>query len=137
VTRSSAHPGFTLIEVLVILAIVSLIAGIGFPAVEKAMRRQAFVEAANRVDVALHGARAEALRQDQAVGFGVAVDGHGFGVGEAMERLVEPLAVQAPDGPILFYGDGSSTGGRLALTDRRWERHWQVRRNTGEIGEGP
>ncbi len=62
VPRLGFELGFTLIELLVIIGVLSLIAGICFPALDKAIRKQTFIEAASRFEQSLHAARAEAIR---------------------------------------------------------------------------
>ncbi|MDF0487772.1 prepilin-type N-terminal cleavage/methylation domain-containing protein [Sphingomonas sp. H39-1-10] len=131
--RSRCDRGFTLFEVLVIIAILSLIAGIAFPEVEKVMRRQTFIAAATRFEVALHAARARALQRGTAVRFTVSADHRSYGYSGAFEPLPEAVLAESPDGSIAFFGDGTSDGGRISLVDTRWERRWVVRRTTGAI----
>lgn len=133
----SFESGFTLLEVLVILAILSLIAGIAFPTVEKAMRRQSFVEAAARFEASLHAARAEAIRGDARVRFAVSADRRDFGFRGSVDRLPDGLVADASQGAIDFYGDGSATGGIASITGSKLQRRWQVRAATGTIEPMP
>lgn len=125
--------GFTLIEMLVVVAILSLLAGIAFPSLDTAMRRQGFEAAATRFAGALHAARAAAIGGGSAVRFLVSVDGGSFGAGTATERLPEGLLGTAPKGAILFYPDGTATAGSVAIAGDGFAQRWQVRAATGAI----
>lgn len=131
--RSLCERGFTLFEVLVIIAILSLIAGIAFPAIERAMRKQAFVEAATRFEVALYAARADALQRGRMVRFSISPDHRGYGFNGSFDHLPEAVVADSSEGSIAFFGDGTSDGGRIGLSDKRWERRWVVQRTTGAI----
>lgn len=125
--------GFTLFEALVILAILSLLAGIAFPAVEKAMRRQIFMEAALRFEHALHAARGQALRKGGPVRFAISGDRRQFGYRGALGSLPDGVVAEAPDGAVDFFADGTTSGGRLALAAAGWRRGWRVQPATGAI----
>lgn len=131
--RSRCERGFTLFEVLVIIAILSLIAGIAFPAVERAMRKQAFIEAAIRFEVALHAARADALQRGRMVRFSISPDHRSYSFNGSFEHLPDPVVADSPQGSVAFFGDGTSDGGRIGLADSQWERRWIVQRTTGAI----
>lgn len=87
-TGTNDERGFTLVEALVVLAILGMIAAIGFPAMDRAIgaqqRRLATIEA----EAAFHAARAQAIRTARPV-----KAGHG----------------------LIFYPDGSSSGGTVTL----------------------
>lgn len=131
--RSATVRGFTLLELLVILAIVSLVSAIAFPGVDKAMRRQGFVEAATRFEAALRGARAEAFRAGGAVPFEISADRRGFGYGGSFDSLPEGVVADASGAAIRFYPDGTSSGGLVTLSDMRFELRWRVQPATGAI----
>ncbi|RIA46320.1 general secretion pathway protein H [Hephaestia caeni] len=132
-SRYRAQAGFTLLEALVILAILALIAGVAFPAVGSALRYQAFADGATRFEASLRGARAQALRRGAAVRFLVSPDRRAFALGDAVDRLPDELRGVAPDGGVTFFPDGTATGGEVAVVDRVRERRWRVRATTGEI----
>ncbi|WCM28031.1 prepilin-type N-terminal cleavage/methylation domain-containing protein [Sphingomonas sp. QA11] len=131
--RLIGSDGFTLLEMLVIIAILSLIAGVIFPSVDRAMRRQAFVEAATRFEGAVRAARAQAIRSGSVVWFALSADRHGFGSRGETDFLPENIVANLPDGPLGFFADGSATGGRIAIAEDRWSRRWYVRPSTGAI----
>lgn len=125
--------GFTLLEMLVVLAILSLIAGIIFPSVEKAMRRQTFVESAKRVELGLRAARALAIRSGAPVRFTVSRDRHALSYGEVTERLPDTTTVTLTSREITFFADGSAVGGVVAIADRTRSLQLSVRTAVGAI----
>lgn len=125
--------GFTLIEALVILAVLALAAGISFPAVGAALRYQAFLDGATRFEASLRGARAEALRRGIVVRFGISSDQRSFGVGDATDRLPDRLRGAPRAGEVIFYPDGTASGGEVAVEDGVRTRRWRVRPTTGLI----
>lgn len=117
------HPaGFTLLEMLVVLAILGLIAGLAFPAVERAQRRQAFLAAAAQVELAVRQARVEAMRRG------------------TIETAVMPAAL--PSGARLetsrreglrFYRDGTANGAAIRITDGVHRFRLTVDPDTGRV----
>jgi len=118
--RDSAR-GFTLIEMLVILAIAGLIASLAFPAVERGFTRQAFEGAAAQLDGALRGARADALRTGRPVAVVLPAD------------LPAGVSIAAPERALIFYPDGSSSGATLALNAGDRRRIFVVSADTGLV----
>lgn len=87
-TGTNDERGFTLVEALVVLAILGMIAAIGFPAMDRAIGAQQRRLAAIEAEAAFHAARAQAIRTARPV-----KAGHG----------------------LVFYPDGSSSGGTVTL----------------------
>lgn len=110
--------GFTLLEALVVLAVVGLIAGLAYPSLEKARHALAVRAAQAQVRAGVEAARAAALRLDrptrlavQAGGTALVLDdGRAFAMGEPW------LTVATTPPAILFFPDGTATGGRIELT---------------------
>lgn len=129
--------GFTLVEMLVILAILTLMAWIVFPSIDKTMQRQTFLDSARRVELGLRAARAAAIAGDAPVRFVAAPDGHGFRYGDRQDRLPDGVVLAAPGRGIAFFADGGSTGGTVDLSDTR--RRWRIRIDTtlGLAGRQP
>ncbi|WP_246426084.1 GspH/FimT family pseudopilin [Sphingomonas kyeonggiensis] len=125
--------GFTLVEVLVILAILALMAGIVFPSVEKAMRRQGFIEAAKRVELGLRTARAAAVTSGEPVRFAAAFDGQGFRFADRDDRLPEGVTIAMPGRGIRFFADGSATGGDIEISDGQLRRRIAIGKVLGTI----
>jgi general secretion pathway protein H len=125
--------GFTLIEMLVILAIVALISGILFPSVERALQRQDFAAAKLRVEGALRAARAAAIRGGDTVRFDATRDRRTLRYAGAVERLPDSAAITVSGEGIAFFPDGSTTGGEVVLANRSQTVRWAVRSATGAI----
>jgi general secretion pathway protein H len=108
--------GFTLIEMLVVLAITGLVSALAFPALDRALRRQAFEAAANAIDLGLREARADAIRTSQPTRFVLGADRRSI-VRYGAPPIVIPrdMTLSLPTRGIGFYGDGTSTGGEIAI----------------------
>lgn len=109
-------PGYTLIEALVVVAITTMAAMIGFPRMQQALLTLSERQTATVIGEVLRQARADAMLRDEPVIF--VVDAHAYGEGEAGIRTppgVTLSARQAPGGRIAFYGDGSSSGGQVIV----------------------
>ncbi|NLS28369.1 hypothetical protein S2M10_33790 [Sphingomonas sp. S2M10] len=125
--------GFTLIEVLVTLAIAGLISAIAFPSLERALRRQAFLDASMRVEAVLRSARADAVGGGQAVRLRLSPDGHGLADGDTVETVPDDLALRLPADGVAFFPDGSARGGDLTLAGAGMLRRWRVAGGTGRV----
>lgn len=112
--------GFTLIEMLVVLAVLGLVSGVAFPAVERAVAQQRFRLAAGEVEATLRGQRASAIAQ-------------GIRLGVASPALDGAMTVDLPAAGLDFYPDGSSSGGQVTLSDGRAEVRFVIDAATGEI----
>lgn len=124
--------GFTLIEVLIVIAILALVGGLIFPRVDRLLDRARFASAQSVVAAAARVARAEALRTDTIVLLQPAPDGSGLmSNGRSVAALPAPVRVQGGAEGMRFYGDGSATGGVLRVVDGRYSAELQVLAPTG------
>lgn len=136
--------GFTLIEMLVTLAVAGLVAGIAFPRVQNNMTAMEFRLGAGQVAEALRTARADAIRTGEPVSF--AVEGRkvviGTGTPIALPASVSITAGQ--DAPVTFYPDGTAEPALYRVTSRAdrdgggpglRERRITVFGSTGHIAE--
>jgi len=117
--------GFTLLEMLVTLAIMALVAGIGFPVLSGAIAARALSDGAGDAVAALGAARARARAQDMAVTVAGPVP------------LPAGVAATWPAHGITFYGDGSADGGVVSLADARGRVRIMVAPATGRIVSAP
>jgi len=125
--------GFTLLEMLVTLAIMALVAGIGFPVLSGAIAARALSDGTGDAVAALTAARAQARAQGATVTVALGTDGRTLG------RVVLPagVAVTWPGRGITFYGDGSADGGVVSLADARGRVRIMVAPATGRIVSAP
>jgi prepilin-type N-terminal cleavage/methylation domain-containing protein len=131
--------GFTLIEMLVTLAIAALIAGLAFPRVQNAMTAMEFRLGAGQVTEGLRAARAEAIRTGAPVTF--ALDGRELVIGGG-DPLALPQSVSVTagqEGPVTFYPDGTAEPALYRVRSRGdgavRERRITVFGSTGYIAE--
>lgn len=111
--------GETLIEALAVVAIVGLVATIAFPRMQQGLLGLSQHQTAATVTARLREARAQAIKRDSIVVFSVAGDGRTYGVADGAATVTPPgvdlRALRGGDGRIIFYGDGSSTGGLIGV----------------------
>ncbi len=131
--------GFTLIEMLVTLAVAGLIAGIAFPRVQSSMTAMEFRLGAGQVAEALRTARAEAIRTGEPVA--LALEGRALVIGSgAPIALPASVTVTAgQDRPVTFYPDGTAQPALYRIASRgagaARERRITVFGSTGHIAE--
>lgn len=114
--RAPSDRGFTLLEMLVVLAVMALIAGISFPAVERLSVRSGLLAARNMVMAELLTARADAFRTDSATSISVAPDGRSLAQADGVPiQIPQGVALAAQPARLHFYPDGSTSGGQLQL----------------------
>lgn len=132
--------GFTLIEMLVTLAVAGLIAGLAFPRVQSGITVMEFRMGAGQVAEGLRSARADAIRTGEPVA--LALEGRQLVIGEgppvALPASVTVAAGQ--DAPVTFYPDGTAEPALYRITSRgsggaSRERRITVFGSTGHIAE--
>lgn len=121
-----AWRGFTLIEMLVVLAVLGLMAGLIVARGPMRSQRLEMDAAARDIAGALRLARSRAIARDQPVTLAIDVAGHRYAMDGAQPHPLPPgLAItvtavtsdiaSSTVAGITFAPDGSSTGGRIEL----------------------
>ena len=119
--------GFTLLELLVILAIVTLVAGAAAPMLSRGLPETDFRAAKMAISSGLREAQSRAIASNREVTFTLNVDDKWFAIGAdgKPELIPEHLRLSfltsrserldRASANIRFYPDGTATGGRIEL----------------------
>jgi general secretion pathway protein H len=104
----AAESGFTLLELLVVLAVIGLIAGLAAPRFS-ALAQPSLRQVATDIALELRATRLQALRSGRVVELAPAA---------LAARLPASVSLAAaPAAPLVFYPDGRSSGGRWQVAD--------------------
>jgi general secretion pathway protein H len=134
-SRTGKNDGFTLLELMVVLALLTLLIGLVLPGLLKSYQREQERSKIRKFLTLLRSARSEAVTRHQRVRLAVDLDtGHynliGFtGKGVLNDlRLVDPHLVwddmDQRRGYIIFYPDGSSSGAKLVIISPNGRRYF-------------
>lgn len=134
-SAAGERTGFTLIEMLVVLAVTALVTGIAFPALDRTMRAQAFEGAADAIELGLRSARADAMSRGTPIKFEMGADRRSVLVGGGVIPIPTGTVVTLPTQGIAFYGDGTSNGGRIDLVGSGRSRRLEVDPGSGAVEE--
>ena len=115
---AGADGGATLLEVLVVLAILGLAVGIGFPRLQYAHLRLASEAARDEVAADLRSARALAIRSGRPVTVEISDHGGALAWGDHLDRLPDNARIAAEISPVRFSPAGATAANRLALSSR-------------------
>lgn len=137
--------GFTLFELLVVLALLGLVLALVPPLLSRGSAATELRIAAREVAAGLRQARSRAISRNGEIAVVIDVDKRAFRVdGDPRPRLLkgrvdlalltaESELVNAGTGAIRFYGDGTSTGGRVRITGVKGAREVAVDWLTGQV----
>lgn len=126
---TESERGFTLLEMLMVLGITALIAGLLYPQIETARFAVRQRLAREQAAAAVEAARAAALRSGAPAALSADRDATALVVSGARRFPVDPgrvLGLALRPQTILFYPDGSTTGGRLTLGNGREARAFAI-----------
>jgi len=131
--------GFTLIEMIVVLVVLALIAGIVMSRGPSRSPTLEVKQAVAMVAQALRGARAAAIAADRPVDVEIDTVGHSIRSGSARLTLlpgtvgIEGMVARVRRVAIRFAPDGSSSGGGVVLTEGAVRRLVMVDGLTGRV----
>ena len=143
--RRGWERGFTMLELVCVLALLALITGLVMPGLQRAWKRERDRASLRQLAIALRTARSEAATRRQRVRLFLDLQTGQYRlegspqVGElsGMRLSEASLVWQDPfkrNGYIAFYGDGCSSGGKLTLIDTAGQRHLlEVEIITGKV----
>jgi general secretion pathway protein H len=129
--RTDPEAGFTLFEVMVVVAVLALAAALAYPTVRAGRAEAGARETARALASAMKDARTQAMRSStqRTVTIDVAmrrfwIDGaaEAQAFGRALNLEVDTIASERQGeqlARVRFYGDGSSTGGEVRIGDGR------------------
>lgn len=105
--------GFTLFEMMVTVAILALISGIGFPKLQNLLSRQPMTAARGAVALAVAKAHSQAVLRDMPTRVNLSDQGDQLLIsGISPEPLPAGVVLDWPRGGLTIFGDGSSNGAR-------------------------
>jgi general secretion pathway protein H len=137
---SRRDTGFTLIELMVVLAIVGMAVAIAAPLLVRHVTGASLNAAAAEIRAALRGARSTAIAEDRAVVFrgdpggGYWLDRNHFTL-PVLRSAQPPRVAIAGGAAISFYPSGGSSGGRILVVSGDAERQIAVDVLTGRADE--
>jgi general secretion pathway protein H len=116
--------GFTLLEMLVVLAATALVAGLGWPMAERAIAGAQFRTVAAEAEARLIETRARAISGGAPATF-------------APPREPGTARWSLPRGGIVFHPDGSASGGEVALALEGRSARFAIDSATGAVRKIP
>jgi general secretion pathway protein H len=145
--EAAGGQGFTLFELLVVLAILGIVVALGAPALHRMVPGVELKSSAQTVATALREARGLAIASNAEVTLVVDLDDRALRIGDGPSvRLASSFditlltatreLIDAGTGQIRFYPDGTSTGGRITLTQGDSRYHVVVDWLTGRVALG-
>jgi len=110
--RTGGHEaGQTLLEMLVALAIMTLVVGIAAPVIGHLLARRTMVEAQGTLAIGVAQAHADAIARASAVRLTIAPQGDRLmtSAGRPDRRLPAGASLDWPPDGVVFYGDGTTS----------------------------
>lgn len=131
-----SNKGFTLVELMIVLAIAAILAGVAVPSFQSLIRDNALTSEANQFVSAIHFARSEALKRSNSVTLTANTTGkwqYGWSVGDGVDTLRNYAALSgtstltSTSSTITYRGTGFISGNSAITLDLCDDR-------TGETG---
>ncbi len=125
--------GFTLIEMLVVLAVAALIASLAFPNIARGIGLAEYRSVQTEISGKLSEARAIALRSDAKQDFIIDASRREFRIeGQEAATIADGITIEQ-DSVITFFADGTASGNAIQLSWRGNIARIEVDPQTGRI----
>ena len=129
--------GMTLVELLVVLAILAILTSLSVPALDRLFPRLRLLSASEAVIVEVSRIKAMAISTGQPADFLMDIENRTFGGSDRrMKRLpdgvgfefttAKQLLAETGVGAIRFFPDGGSTGGRVVLSTAAYREEIKI-----------
>ena len=132
--RCPVDAGFTLVELLVVVAILALSVGLVMPRLGNSLRRAALDGSTSEIRAALRAARAAAVAQGRVSVFRGDSASNGYWIDGKYDRLLAAADSRLPvtiAGRVAFFPWGGSSGGRIRIDGPQGRREIIVDAVTG------
>lgn len=134
VAGARAANGFTLLEMLVVLAIMGLLAGLAFPAMNQGVAGAEFRAATAGLELQVRSARAAAIGRGKVVPVTIETGGEILRRAPGGPfRVPKTMQLQLPQNGLRFFRDGTSSGGDVVLVAGQRSFRLRVDADTGAI----
>jgi general secretion pathway protein H len=118
-----AQSGATLLEMLVVVGVLALVAGLVFPNLRRPYETLSVEAVGGRIAADLRSARSQAVRTGAPSQLQVSADGREYSVGQNLVHLPQMVRLIAAPRSIAFGPDGQSAGGSLIVIGRSGARY--------------
>jgi len=138
-------PGFSLLELLVVMAVISLVLSLAVPRLSASLEGMALKHTSRELALALKHLHRQAIRRGQVAELLLYLDRHEYALGQQGKRHALPRdihitlttgaseQVDAATGAVRFYADGSASGGEIRLAQGGRDTAIQINWLTGRV----
>lgn len=125
--------GFTLLELMVAVAILALITGIAFPQLQQLLGRTEMVTARSALGLAVARARSAAITSDGPVNVSLDNGRIVFTGGLVAMQLPQDVQIEWPQTGVVIYGDGSAQSVDGVIRTRNSTSRFTIDADTARI----
>jgi general secretion pathway protein H len=133
-SRHSSVAGFTLVEILVVIMIMSMVSALAVPALRKSPSQTRLKADASRMAAALRVTRSAAMAQNRPMDFVIDAGRRSYGSPVVPLSPMDPATIIGTNShEIRFFPSGHSTGSDIRLRLEQAEARLQVIWATGHV----